>query len=133
MDTTKQQEVKPTKKTVKKSIKKKPGDRSTKKKDGTPKVYDKKPNGKNATGRPNVWNTPEELEVLIDKYFNSISLTTPRFVTKVLPLKEETTFEVIETFYKMEPDLQAEEDEDGNPPTKRVRYKKVNVPVLNNN
>ena len=134
MDTTKQQEVKPTKKTVKTSIKKKPWRyRSSKKKDGIPKVYDKKPNGKNATGRPNVWNTPEELEVLIDKYFNSISLTTPVFSTKVIPLKEETPFEVEEKFYKIEPDENGVEDEEGNQPTKRVRYKRIKIPVLNNN
>lgn len=40
--------------------------------------YDKKENGKNATGRPQLWNSPEELQTLIDTYF---AITDPLELT----------------------------------------------------
>lgn len=108
------------------------------------KWYDKKENGKNATGRPNKWETPEQLEKLIYDYFNSISITRPVFVEKNIPEKEKTDYEVIKHFFKYEAeewdDNEADDSDEEDIMTetkpekkrKRIYYKTVRVPVVNN-
>jgi len=103
-------------------------------------TYKKKPNGKNATWRPNKRDTPEELRLLIDNYFESISITSPRYEYKEIPVDEKTKYEVIRTFYKLEwvePDTDDDNDDDGmmedeETTRRRVRYKEIKMPVLNN-
>lgn len=116
----------------------------TKKKD-VKKEYDKKPNWKNATWRPNKRDTPEQLRQQIENYFLSISLTRPRFVEENLPIDEKTKYKVINTFFKYERwDIEASDDEEEDivwiidrdnkkkEKRKRIWYKTVLVPVLNN-
>ena len=104
------------------------------------KVYEKKENWKNNTGRPNKRETPEKLLQEALRYFDSISLTTQKYREENIPVSQKTEYQVVKTFFKYEnPDEELEDDDEDidtlsrkKKTRKRIRYKTIKIPIVNN-